>query len=170
MYPVLLRKPKIFIQHSTVPMNHVLGHFSHSTVSMNHVSGQLNHSVVPKNHAFRQVSHTCSHFNSLKLIFILSSFYAQITKVAPSTRRTKENFAHTSCFQHQCYTTHKFHLFWFSHPKAVTQAQTLRRQSLWSFHPPRFIHSLHHDSLTLPESLMFLSQRANTLHARVTFN
>jgi hypothetical protein len=97
--------------HSTVPMNNVLGQFSRSTVSMNNVLGQLNHSVVPKNQAFGQVSHTCSHLNSIKLIFKLSSVYAQINKVVPTTRRTKENFAHTSCFQHQYYTTHKFHLF-----------------------------------------------------------
>jgi len=77
--------------HSTVPMNHALRQFSHSTVPMNHGLGQLNHSAGQKNHAFNQSSHPCSHFISLKLIFVLSSFYAHITKVVSTTRRTTEN-------------------------------------------------------------------------------
>jgi hypothetical protein len=129
----------------------VLGQCSHSTVSMSHVLGQLNNSVVPKNHAFGQVSHTCSHLNSIKLIFRLSSFYAQITKVVPTTRRTKENFANTSCFQHQ-YS--QISLLIHSSESCNTGAD-ITQTLIMILHRLRFIHSLHHDSLRHPESLSF---------------
>ena len=54
---------------------------------MNHVLCQFSHSTVPMNHIFGQVSHPSFHFSSLKLIFIPSSFYFQLTNVVPTTRK-----------------------------------------------------------------------------------
>jgi hypothetical protein len=92
-------------------MNHALGQFSHSNVPMKNALGQLNHSAGPKNHAFRQVSHPRSHFKSLNLIFVLTSFYAHITKVVPITKRTKKILHVLLVSNINAYTTHKFHLF-----------------------------------------------------------